>query len=187
MKTLLVLYATRDGHTARIGERLVAAIHAHGHAADLMDAADLPDRFELDLYDAALLAGSVHAGHHEKELVNFVRQHREALERMPTAFLSVSLSEAGVEDEKAAPEKRAKAAADVEEMIQSFLRETGWHPGKIQAVAGALLYTKYNLLVRLLMKRIAGASGGSTDTAHDHDYTNWALLDRLVDELVRGW
>ncbi len=184
MKTILVLYATRDGHTHRIADRLASAIHARGHSADTIDAADLPERFSLDTYSAAILAASVHAGQHEKEMVNFVRQHKNDLERIPAAFLSVSLSEAGVEDEHAAPEQRAKAAADVQGMIDTFLKETGWHPAKIQAVAGALLYTKYNFIVRLVMKRIAKASGGSVDTSKDHEYTNWAILDRLVDEFV---
>jgi hypothetical protein len=39
------------------------------------------------------------------------------LERIPTAFLSVSLSEADAEDTSAPPERRAQAAADVERMI----------------------------------------------------------------------
>jgi menaquinone-dependent protoporphyrinogen oxidase len=35
------------------------------------------------------------------------------------------------------------------------------------------------------MKRIARASGGSTDTSRDHEYTDWEALDRLVDELLK--
>ena len=160
------------------------AVRARGQSADVIDAADLPERFSLDIYAAAILAASVHAGHHEKEMVAFVRQNKEALQQMPTVFLSVSLSEAGVEDQQALPEQRAKAAADVEGMIAAFLEETGWHPSTIQAVAGALLYTKYNFLVRLVMRRIAKASGGWTDTSQDHEYTNWTMLDRLAEELV---
>jgi menaquinone-dependent protoporphyrinogen oxidase len=106
------------------------------------------------------------------------------LETMPTAFLSVSLSEAGVEDDEAARENRVKAAADVRAMIDDFLTETGWHPSKIKAVAGALMYTKYNFLVRLVMKRVARAAGESTDVSHDHVFTDWAALDIFVDELT---
>src|SRR5262249_10815010 len=101
-----------------------------------------------------------------------------------TVFLSVSLSEAGAEDAGAPPEKRAAAAVTVEQMIQRFLTETGWHPQRIKAVAGALMYSRYNRLVRFVMKRIAKASGGSTDTSMDHEYTDWAALNRLVDELA---
>jgi hypothetical protein len=96
----------------------------------------------------------------------------------------VSLSEAGAEDEDAPPERRKQAADDARRMIDAFLEETKWHPSRIKAVAGALMYSKYNFLVRLVMKRIARAAGGDTDTSRDYDYTNWADLDSLVEELV---
>jgi len=50
-------------------------------------------------------------------------------------------------------------------------------------VAGALSYTKYNFLVRFVMKRIAKAQGASTDTSRDHELTDWEALDHIVDEL----
>jgi menaquinone-dependent protoporphyrinogen oxidase len=103
-----------------------------------------------------------------------------------TVFLSVSLSEAGAEDEDSPPDKRAKAAAGVQTMIDRFLSETGWNPGKIRAVAGALLYRRYNLVLRLMMKRIAEAAGGDTDTSRDYEYTDWAGLDRIVAEICQG-
>jgi menaquinone-dependent protoporphyrinogen IX oxidase len=34
------------------------------------------------------------------------------------------------------------------------------------------------------MKQIAARAGGSTDTSRDHVYTDWAALDRLVDEFA---
>jgi menaquinone-dependent protoporphyrinogen oxidase len=184
MKTVAILYATREGHTRMIAERLAATLRTWSLTADVIDVAAPPDRFNLEIYSAAMLAASVHVGKHESEMIDFVRTNRQALEQIPTVFLSVSLSEAGVEDETAPPDQRAKAAADVERMIDQFLKETGWHPSRIQAVAGALLYTRYNFLIRLVMKRIARAAGGSTDTAHDHDYTNWTMLDHLADDLA---
>ena len=69
-------------------------------------------------------------------------------------------------------------------MIDTFLAETGWHPSKVRAVAGALSYTKYNFLVRFVMKRIAKAQGASTDTSRDHELTDWEALDHIVDEVV---
>jgi menaquinone-dependent protoporphyrinogen oxidase len=184
MKPILILYATREGQTRRIAEHLAATVRARGHGADVVDAAHLPEGFSLVGYNAAIVSASVHTGRHESEIVKFVKNHKDALERIPTVFLSVSLSEAGAEDPASTPERRAQASADVERMIQDFLKETGWHPAKIKAIAGALLYTKYNFLLRFVMKRIARAAGGSTDTSHDHEYTDWEALDRLVDELA---
>ena len=184
MKPVLVLYATREGQTRSIAEYLAAIIRTRGFATSIFDAAHLPPEFKLEDYSLAVLAASVHQQRHESEIVNFVKKHRAELEAMPTAFLSVSLSEAAVEDDEASRENRAKAAVDVRAMIDEFLEETGWHPSKIKAVAGALMYTKYNFLVRLVMKRIARAAGESTDVSHDHVYTDWAALDIFVDELT---
>ena len=183
MKSVLVIYATREGQTRRIAEHIAATIRGRGHTADVLDAAHIPAGFSLDTYAAAVVAGSVHVGKHEKEIGDFVKTHRSQLERIPAVFLSVSLSEAGVEDPTASPERRSRAAADVQRMIDGFLTETGWHPSKVRAVAGALSYTKYNFLVRFVMKRIAKSQGASTDTSRDHELTDWAALDHIVDEL----
>lgn len=183
MKPYLVLYATREGHTELIAEHLRETMSSRGVAAHIVDAAQLPGNFRLEDYHGALIAASVHVQHHEKEVTHFVKQHREQLESMPTVFLSVSLSEAGAENPENSLEQRNKSAADVQRMIDRFLAETRWCPSRITAVAGALLYTKYNFLIRFIMKRIAAHEGGGTDTTRDYDYTDWAALDRLVDEL----
>lgn len=185
MKPILVLYATREGHSRRISEHLAATIRARSLAAEVVDAGHLPSPFSLGGYTAAMLVASVHLGKHEAEMTEFVKRYRADLERMPSAFLSVSLSEAGAEDPKAPPLQREQAAADVRRMMQEFLAETGWHPTETRAVAGALLYTKYTFLMRFVMKMIAMRAGGDTDTAHDYEYTDWEALDRLVDELLR--
>jgi menaquinone-dependent protoporphyrinogen oxidase len=184
MEPILVLYATHEGQTKRIAEHMAASVRAHGLLADVVNAAHIPDGFSLDVHSAAIVAASVHGGRHEKEIVRFVKDHVKELERLPTAFVSVSLSEAGAEDAMAAHENRARSAADATRMIDEFLAETGWRPTLIKAVAGALLYTKYNFLLRCVMKRISRQAGGTTDTSKDHEYTDWVALDRLVDEFV---
>jgi menaquinone-dependent protoporphyrinogen oxidase len=186
MKPILVLYATREGQTRRIAQYLAASARARGLSPDAVDASQVPAGFSLDNYSAAILSASVHGGRHEKEMLDFIKLYKTELEDLPTAFLSVSLSEAGAEDAVAPPERRGQAAADVQKMIGAFLAETGWHPDKIQAVAGALRYTKYNRLLRFVMKRIAARAGGSTDISRDHEYTDWAALDRVMDELAQA-
>jgi menaquinone-dependent protoporphyrinogen IX oxidase len=32
------------------------------------------------------------------------------------------------------------------------------------------------------MKRISKQAGGATDTSRDHEYTDWAALDRFLDQ-----
>jgi len=55
----------------------------------------------------------------------------------------------------------------------------------VKPIAGALLYTKYNFIVRFIMKRIARQAGAATDTSKDYEYTDWAALSRFIDEFVK--
>jgi menaquinone-dependent protoporphyrinogen oxidase len=130
------------------------------------------------------LAGSVHAGHHEREIIRFARRHREDLVRRRAVFVSVTLSEAGAEDIHAPAERRRQAALDARRMIDVFVKESGWKPAWSFPVAGALAYTRYNWLIRRIMARIAHSQRASTDTSSDHEFTNWPLLDRYVNDVV---
>ncbi|MGA7238204.1 MAG: flavodoxin domain-containing protein [Bryobacteraceae bacterium] len=183
--TALVIYATREGQAKRIAEHVAASMGHRGLAVDLIDAAQIPSSFSLAGYSAAVLIASVHLGRHEPEMTSFVKFHVAELEQIPAAFLSVSLSEAGAEDASAPAERRERAASDVNAMIQSFLAETNWRPAKTKALAGALLYTKYNVLLRLVMKHIARQARQDTDTSRDRAYTDWAGLDDFIEEFIQ--
>lgn len=184
MNPILFVYATREGQTRRIVEHLAAEVRARGETADVVDARQARKSFVPTAYAAVVLAASVHVGRHEQEMVTFVREQKESLEKLPAAFLSVSMAEAGAEDESASSEARAQSRNEAEEAIDSFFEATGWHPAHVMPVAGALLYTKYNFIVRFVMKRIVKKKGGSTDTSRDHEYTDWAALDRFVGDLL---
>lgn len=189
MKPVGVLYATREGHTERIAQHISEGLRQCGVEATINDVRTHPT-VSLDQYAGVVVAASVHAARHEPEMVHFVREHAAELERMPGAFISVTLSEAGAERADATPEEHAKFVADVRKLIDRFFMDTGWHPKRVKPVAGALLYTKYSFLLRFVMKRIAKAAGGSTDTSRDHVYTDWVALDRFVADLadeIRTW
>jgi menaquinone-dependent protoporphyrinogen oxidase len=183
MKPILVLYATREGQTRRIAEHVVATLRSRGAEAETFDVANLREPVALEDHAAAILAASVHAGQHEREMVDFVKRHRAELDRIPTAFLSVSLSEATVEGASYKDEDRAKARADVQGMIDTFLQRTGWRPRRLKAVAGALLYTQYGVIKRLMMRLIVRKTG-ATDMSRDYEYTDWAALDGFIGDLA---
>jgi menaquinone-dependent protoporphyrinogen oxidase len=178
-----VFYATREGHTRRIADHIAGDLCKLGFDVDAQDVKH-PLKFKLDRYSTVVLAASVHAGSHEPEMVKFVRENRSTLESMPSAFISVTLSEAGVENSEATPAEHTKFAADVDQMLGKFFAETLWHPTRVKPVAGALLYTQYNFLVRFIMKRIARKAGAATDTSRDYDYTDWGALDKFVEEFA---
>jgi len=179
-----VFFATREGQTRKIADRVAADLHAHHIDVDIIDVRNARAPIPWPEYAVGFVAASVHARHHEREMIVFVRRHRNELTHLRAVFLSVSLSEAGAEDPNAPADRRAQAAADARGMIDVFIGKTGWRPARSVPVAGALAYTRYNFLIRFVMKRIARKQGASTDTSRDHEFTNWPALDTMVDEVA---
>ena len=118
-------------------------------------------------------------GKHEEHVVDFVQKNRIRLERVPSAFFSVSLAAHGdIENARA--------------YVENFEQQTGWRPAQVGPVGGALLYRQYGFFKRLMMKKVVSdkPGGSSTDTSRDHVYTDWdevkrfaeAFLERLIFE-----
>ena len=176
MSEILVVYASSEGQTAAIAERIANVLDDEGHGVTLVHAAHPPDALAVSAFDGVLVGASVHKGRHQSSIEAFVREHVDQLNRLPTAFVSVSLTAA-----TPGPEKRVEAR----EQLQSVLEETGWDPERTQTVAGALAYSEYGLVTRFIMKRIAGREGLDTDTSRDHEYTDWEALDEFAREFAQ--
>ena len=171
--TVALIYSTSEGHTTAVAERIASRIRAAGPSVDAFPVTSVPGA--LAGYDGVLVGGSVHTGHHAKELVSWVRQHRTDLMARPSAFFSVSLSAAG---------KDEASQANASRVASEFVQETGWRPDFVALVGGALLYTRYGLIKRFVMKKISAGQGGDTDTSRDFDYTDWKAVDRFTDDFV---
>lgn len=173
MSRVLVLFATVDGQTARIAERIAAGLRQAGHTADTL-AADSPDvPAAIAAHDAVVVGGCIRRGRHLPYLEEVVRRNLAAIATRPGGFFSVCLSAGG-------PGARPLAAA---QYIDEFLRRTGWRPRTVASFAGALLYTRYSLFIRLMIRFIMGWTGGDTDTSRDYEYTDWQAVDRFAGEI----
>lgn len=179
MKPVAIIYATREGHTRRIAEHAIAALTRLGYSCCAWNLQDHP-KIDLTRHSAAILASSVRSGKHEAVMLDFVEHHIEDLERLPNAFLSVTLSQAGVERPGQPPETASRCRAGVNQAIDRFVAETGWCPQHIEAIAGALTYSKYNFVTRCFMQWTAGREGADTDTSRDYEYTDWNGLARFI-------
>ena len=172
-----VFYATTDGQTRRIAERLVAMFRQKGFVSRAFDVAS-PDAeyIEWGRVRAAVVGASLHGSRHQRAARAFVREHAADLNARPSAFFSVSLAAVSP-----TPAEREAAA----QLASGFPAEAGWHPQKVMCVAGRLAYTQYGLLTRFVMKRIARRRGAPTDTSHDYEFTNWDDVACLADGIVR--
>lgn len=177
MARLLAVYGTTEGYTRKIAERIGEWVVEAGHGVVVLDAAAaLPGLLEENEYDAVIVCGSVHQGKHSSALIQVVRDNLEDFNRIPTAFVSVSLSAAMSE---------AKYQAEARSYVDGFLRETGWLPTDVITVAGALRYTSYDFMKRLMAQLISRSRGVDVDTSRDWEFTDWEELHKFVRGFIR--
>jgi len=169
MATILILYATTEGQTARISERIAQTLRTEGHSAQTCPL-EAAERQIAAKRDAVIIGASIHYGRHPRSLRSFVRDRHAILDERPSAFFSVSLSAGG-------PGAKPEAA---ERYLDKFLRQVGWHPKQTAKFAGALQFSKYGAFKRLLMIIFVGLAGGDTDTSRDYEYTDWEAVDRFA-------
>ena len=175
MPGVLVIYASTHGHTAKIAARLARRLRKRGSSVDLRDISAAAD-LSPSGYDAVVIGGSVHSGHHQHELVEWTKGHARSLNGIPSTFFSVSLTAADDTEES----RRA-----TRDYIDDFLDDTGWTPGKTLSFAGALQYREYDFMTRLLMRVLMRRGEHPTDIGHDYDYTDWDSVDRFSHDCER--
>lgn len=172
MPRVLVIFASFDGQTARIAERIARALARAGLEATTRPVEAAGDGAQA--YDAVVVGGAIRYGRHRRMLESWVQAHLAGLATRPGAFFSVCLSAGG-------PGARPATAARYRE---EFMRRSGWHPQLQASFAGALPYSRYNPVVRLMMRLIVGVAGGDTDTSRDYEYTDWDAVERFAAALA---
>jgi len=172
MTRILIIYGSSEGQTAEIAEAMAGVVRDHGHEAEPMAVKEAA-RLHLADYDGILVGASVHIGKHDKHVVKFVQRNLAELERLPSAFFSVSLAAHGDTDE-------------ANRYVDQFKQQTGWDPAKVALFSGALRYTRYGFVKRRMMKKIAEEKPGSlaTDTSRDYIYTEWDEVERYTEEFL---
>ena len=173
MTRCAVLYATVEGHTAKVAQYLAAALRGAGLEVDEFDASALAPAFDSSSYERALLCAPIHLGRYPDAIVEFARAHTAWLQESGAALVSVSLSAIGEDDED-----RANLAT----CIEHFGASSGWTPATVEHVAGAFVFSQYPFFVRQVMKLIARQHG--LPTSGDHDYTDYARLDAFAREFA---
>jgi menaquinone-dependent protoporphyrinogen oxidase len=173
---LLVAYATTDGQTRKIARFAADRLTTQGHSVELLHVEDA-DGLSLDRFDAAILAGSLHAGGYQKSLARYVSSAKVDLASLPTLFLAVSLSAAGQDKDD---------WAGLHRCLADFETDTGWTPGRVEHVAGAFRFSEYDFFRAWAMRRIADMKGETVEPGKDKEYTDWAALGRALDTWAAG-
>ena len=160
-KKILVAYASHSGSTGGIADAIAKVLFKAGAAVDVRLAKKVSD---LSPYQAVIVGSAIHSGEWLPEAVEFVKVHREALSRMPTAYFLASLTT--VEDNE---QTRSIAAAFLDPVYEQIPEVK---PVDVGIFTGKLDFSKLQFMYRILWPfRGNGVSEG--------DYRNW--------EAIRDW
>ena len=173
MTRALVVFGTKHGHAHKVAHVIGEQLRSAGLQADVAEASRyVPAAGE---YDGIIVVAAVHAGGYQCGVKRWVGRHVATLRRKPTAFVSICL---GVLQHDPAVDRELTA------MRARFYALTGWQPGVVEVVAGALPYTRYDWLTRWVMKRIVTKAHGDIDTSRDYEYTDWEDVRRFATEFA---
>ena len=171
-----VLFTTTEGQTALIAIRLATILHEHGFDSQAIEIGE-PDAAHLDWtrVRGALVGASIHRQRYQSAARAFVQAHVADLNRVPSAFFSVSLS--------AASKNRWEVEA-TEAIAKAFPAARKWTPDRIVSLAGRLAYREYGFCTRMVIRWIARKEGAPTDTSRDYELTNWEAVDQLGHDMA---
>jgi menaquinone-dependent protoporphyrinogen oxidase len=172
---VLIVYASKNGQTGLIAERIrEVAASVEGVTASAT-AVEKVNENDVVVADVIIAASPVYRGRHDRMIERFIREHQSVLSQRSSALVSVSGAMAAFNGRR-----------EAETTAQKFLDLTGWNPDRVALFAGAICYTRYNFIVRWIMKRIAAKQGLDTDTTRDFEYTDWDAVDQFARAFVRA-
>lgn len=173
MKPALLVYASVDGHTRSIAERITQRMVAAGCPTEPRVAAALDD-IDPDDYSGVIAGSPVRYGKHDREVVAFIETHAAEIEALPNAFFSVNLV-------ARTPEKRTPQGNS---HVRKFLATLHFKPAHVEVIAGRLDYPSYGRLDRFAIRMIMKMTGGPAEGTEVIEYTDWDQVDRFADTMA---
>jgi menaquinone-dependent protoporphyrinogen oxidase len=173
MAGTLIIYATTDGHTRKICERLKAKAEAAGGHAALVPIEEVGAR-DLDAFDKIVIGASIRYGRHSRLVHAFVDANARALDAKPNAFFSVNI----------VARKPQKSQPDTNPYLRKFLKDIRWRPKDTDVFAGRLDYPSYRFADRLMIRLIMFVTGGPTDPRSVVEFTDWQRVDAFARRVI---
>ncbi len=171
---VLIVYATTEGQTQKIAEKIADQVRKLGHVVEVVDIGHKRQDIRLDDFDAVILAASVHQHAHQEEIDIFVSASRAILSAKRTMFLSVSLAAAFEE-----------GRVEAQECIAKFIEQTGWMPNVSLPVAGALRNESYDYFQQQILEYVVLKNRDLGSLRRDHEFTDWKELASAVEAFLK--
>ncbi|MDE2184480.1 MAG: menaquinone-dependent protoporphyrinogen IX dehydrogenase [Alphaproteobacteria bacterium] len=171
VRDMQLFYATRDGQSRRIAERIAAGLARRNLTVQPQNLADgIPAPRTLAEEGPVVLVAAVRYGRHLKEAERFLTAYG-ALSAPPSlVLLSVNLT----------ARKPGKDTASGNAYLRKTINRHALRPALAAAIAGRLEYPRYGWLDRQVIRFIMMLTGGPTDLRTCVEYTPWDKVDEVA-------
>jgi len=166
MANILIIYATTDGQTLRIGQRLQQVIEAGGHSVTL-EPVEHSAQIDLQAFDRIVVGASIRYGKHSPLVHDFVQRNARMLASKPNAFFTVNV----------VARKPEKSQPDTNPYVLKFLKQIAWKPRQLAVFAGKINYPLYGTVDRLVIRLIMWMTHGPTQADAVVEFTDWAQVE----------
>lgn len=164
MTSVLVLYMSKGGHTARIARRICESIETAGGKAEMMGLVEAnKEGVDWRRYDVVALGAPVYYGTYDKSVYDFITAHKNELDGKANSFFNISVV-------ARTPEK---STVEGNRYMQKFLEFSPWKPKDLKVIAGKVDYPSWGWLDTLMIQMIMKFTHGPTDRSTVIDYTDW--------------
>ncbi|MGS0695818.1 menaquinone-dependent protoporphyrinogen IX dehydrogenase [Shewanella sp. 0m-4] len=175
MKSVLVLYYSRGGHTARISRAMADHLISEGHKCDMMHISEAKaEGLDWAQYDVVALGACVLYGSYHKSVFEFVAEHQADFNAKASSFFSVNVVARN-------PEKRVP---ENNKYLQKFIELSAWKPTDVKVIAGKVDYPSWRWYDRMMIQLIMKITDGPTDPKSVIDYTDWEDVKVYADHLI---
>jgi len=169
---IAVIFASVEGQTRKIARFVEAELTQAGHDVETFDVdAATPPSFNG--VDAVIAAAPVHQRRHPDSFEATLVAFSEALARIPTLMLSVSLSAAFAEGHE-----------EAQDYLDEMKMRTKFSPRREALVAGAVRIGRYDYFAMQVVKLVVMRGRDFDPSAGDHEFTDWDGLKTLLKSFV---
>lgn len=172
-KKTALLYSTIDGQTLKICNEIVAVFKKNNLEIDVFSVDDL--NIKVSNYDTFIIGSSIRYGVHHEKIIQFIKDNKQQLDKVKTAFFSVNL----------VARKPEKNKANTNPYVIKFFKNIDWKPTVVEVFAGLLNYKKYKTFDRIMIQFIMWITKGPTDKNTKIEYTNWEQVNTFANLLCK--
>ena len=167
-----LIYATVDGQTLKISNKIKEVLEANNQKIELYDINEFNKK--ITDFDKLVIGSSIRYGVHNEKIIEFINTNKPQLNTVKTAFFSVNL----------VARKPEKNQPHTNPYVIKFFKKIDWKPTTVEVFAGNLDYTKYGFFDRIMIQFIMWMTKGPTNSKTKIEYTNWNQVTEFANKLI---